>query len=299
MPVGPTDLAQLLMIEYASSYGNDWFVVPLTLPVGSLTAVNSLVVTDSFGVRTLLRPIGDRALPRPNWTMWQLAHIRRPGQETDWATGVEPVLPAAVARPRTEGPALEDVLFMRDEMANVAWAIERRIEKPVEQPVPRVERDADAPPMRPPIDRRRRRRAICSRRPCRATGSRCCRAAARAGRQDRLATAARRGAAAGRLAEGPRRKARRSPPRANCCCTTRRCRARGARDAAPRRRALDRRLDMGVDRVPQADRARRRIERPRLRPAAIGVEATRGRRDRPLRHPTQRRAGVVAPGVSA
>ena len=38
MPVGPTDLAQLLMIEYASSYGNDWFVVPLTLPVGSLTA---------------------------------------------------------------------------------------------------------------------------------------------------------------------------------------------------------------------------------------------------------------------
>ena len=37
MPVGPTDLAQLMMIEYASSYGNDWFVVPLTLPVGSLT----------------------------------------------------------------------------------------------------------------------------------------------------------------------------------------------------------------------------------------------------------------------
>ena len=29
VPVGPTDLAQLMMIEYASSYGNDWFVVPL------------------------------------------------------------------------------------------------------------------------------------------------------------------------------------------------------------------------------------------------------------------------------
>jgi hypothetical protein len=70
-----------MMIEYASGYGNDWFVVPLTLPVGSLTKVDSLVVTDTFGVRTLLRPIGDRALPRPNFAMWQIAYARRPGSE--------------------------------------------------------------------------------------------------------------------------------------------------------------------------------------------------------------------------
>ena len=63
LPVGPTDLAQLMVIEYAGSYGNDWFVVPLTLPVGSLTRVDSLVVTDTFGVRSLLRPLGDPALP--------------------------------------------------------------------------------------------------------------------------------------------------------------------------------------------------------------------------------------------
>jgi hypothetical protein len=73
LPVGPTDLAQLLMIEYAGSYGNDWFVVPLQLAVGSLTSVSSLVVTDSFGVRTLLRPIGDRALPAAHWSMFKLA----------------------------------------------------------------------------------------------------------------------------------------------------------------------------------------------------------------------------------
>ena len=43
LPGGPTDLAQLLMIGDVSSYGNDWFVVPLTLPVGSVTRVESLV----------------------------------------------------------------------------------------------------------------------------------------------------------------------------------------------------------------------------------------------------------------
>jgi hypothetical protein len=139
IPVGPTDLAQLLMIEYASSYGNDWFVVPLTLPVGSLTAVNSLVVTDSFGVSSLLSPIGDRTLPEANWSMYQLAHIRRPGNE---ALG-KPAsnlffLPPALGR-SLQSPPLEDVLFMRDEMANVAWAIERTVESLVEQSVPRTD----------------------------------------------------------------------------------------------------------------------------------------------------------------
>lgn len=139
MPVGPTDLAQLLMIEYASSYGNDWFVVPLTLPIGSLTAINSLVVTDSFGVRSLLRPLGDRTLPDANWSMFQLAHIRRPGNEPLGKPASNLFfLPPALGR-SLQSPALEDVLFMRDEMANVAWAIERSLESPVEQPVPRTD----------------------------------------------------------------------------------------------------------------------------------------------------------------
>lgn len=162
MPVGPTDLMQLLMIEYASGWGNDWFVVPLTLPVGSLTAVNSLVVTDTFGVRHLLRPIGDRALPRPHWSMYQLAYLRRAG--SDLQIGPEPnlyFLPPALGR-SLEGPALEEVLFMRDEMANVAWAIEQRIESPLESAQPRA--DATPPPsdLPPSLDRAAARYRLAS-----------------------------------------------------------------------------------------------------------------------------------------
>jgi len=144
MPVGPTDLAQLLMIEYASSYGNDWFVVPLALPVGSLTAISSLIVTDSFGVRSLLRPIGDRTLPEANWSMFQLAHIRRPGSEPLGKPASNLFfLPPALGRSLQSRP-VEDVLFMRDEMANVAWAIERSLESPIEQPVPRTDTTSPA-----------------------------------------------------------------------------------------------------------------------------------------------------------
>jgi hypothetical protein len=143
LSAGPADLAQMLISEYVSSYGNDWFVLPLTLKVGSLTAVNSLVVSDTFGVRTLLRPIGDRALPNPFWSMFQLAYLRRPG--TDGLPGAETnlfLLPPTLGRSLESAP-MEEVLFARDENANLAWAIERSIESPVEQPMMR----ADAPPL--------------------------------------------------------------------------------------------------------------------------------------------------------
>ena len=111
MPVGPTDLAQLLMVEYVSSYGNDWYVVPLTLPVGSVTTVNSLVVTDTFGVRSFLRPIGSAGLPAPNWTMWRPSVLARAGQPPISNTGMNRFFLAPALGGVMEGTALEDVLL--------------------------------------------------------------------------------------------------------------------------------------------------------------------------------------------
>ena len=42
----------MLLVEFAVDYGNDWFVIPVELEVGSLYRTQSLIVTDSFGVRT-------------------------------------------------------------------------------------------------------------------------------------------------------------------------------------------------------------------------------------------------------
>ena len=135
LPVGPTDLAHLLVIEYASSYGNDWFVVPLTVPVGSITRIDSIVVTDTFGVRNLLRPIGDSALPAPHFAMWQQSRLWQASQ------GLQPpvtnlfFLPPTLAR-GIDGPVLEEVTFLRDEMADLAWGIEGSIEGPAEKSLP-------------------------------------------------------------------------------------------------------------------------------------------------------------------
>jgi hypothetical protein len=134
LPVGPTDLAQMMMIEYTGSYGNDWFVMPLELPVGSINRVDSLVVTDSFGVRSLLSPIGAPGMPAANFSLWQHSLIRRAGSDIGQVIQrnlffVPPAIGQVI-----DSSALEEVLFMRDEMASMAWAIERSIESPLERP---------------------------------------------------------------------------------------------------------------------------------------------------------------------
>jgi hypothetical protein len=136
-PVGPTDLVQLMMIEYASSYGNDWYVVPFDLPVGSVTRVNSLVVTDTFGVQTLLRAIGTNVDAPANFSLWSSAFLRDPGAPPPGKPlsnifFLPPTLGSVI-----DGAVLEEAAFLRDEMANLAWAIERSVEGATELPVQR------------------------------------------------------------------------------------------------------------------------------------------------------------------
>jgi hypothetical protein len=132
LPVGPTDLAHLMLIEYAGSYGNDWFLLPLTLPVGSVTRVDSLVVTDNFGVRTLLNPLGGPGTTAAGFSMWQHARLRRPGPPSPDCIRPNLFFLAPALGQTLEGAALEEVALLRDEMANVAWAIERITESPAE-----------------------------------------------------------------------------------------------------------------------------------------------------------------------
>lgn len=113
------DLAKLLVIEFALLGADDWFQLPIPLNVGTLSSVTSLVVTDNFGERTLIRPTGLQApdLGQP-WRMYTLS-------------GADPsedlLLLAPVLTSITEAPEIERVLFARDELAALGWAIEEQL----------------------------------------------------------------------------------------------------------------------------------------------------------------------------
>ena len=52
------NLAAILFLvsEFATIYVNDWFVVPDDDGNGSLASIDTIVIADTFGTRTLIRP---------------------------------------------------------------------------------------------------------------------------------------------------------------------------------------------------------------------------------------------------
>ena len=144
---GPTDLARMLLVEFSLTYGNDWFVIPVELPVGSLYRCLSLVIEDTFGVRTLVKAASQLSEPHASWRMFQQSHARRSGLPKP-ASNLFFLTPSLLKS--MESKPIEEVLFLRDEMANMAWGVERIVESAAEKPLNRFEqeRQTTEPPSR-------------------------------------------------------------------------------------------------------------------------------------------------------
>jgi hypothetical protein len=141
----PWDLARLLLAEFALTYGNDWLVVPVDVPVGSLTTVESVLFVTTFGERYHVLPTQE-VTPDGHWQMYAITTAA--GEPADGLL----VPPGAVAV--TDGPPVEEVLFLRDEMANLAWAVERSVTGPSGDARDRGrERDGFNVPDPGPVDR--------------------------------------------------------------------------------------------------------------------------------------------------
>ncbi|GGV36701.1 hypothetical protein GCM10010182_71100 [Actinomadura cremea] len=128
---GATDLARMVLLEYATVYANDHFIVPVEVPGGSVTRVRSLVVTDSFGVRTLVPPTPSGGTgPGGSWGLF------RPASARGGPPAPVLVLPPTTASALWSAP-VEEVRFLRDETANLAWAVERTVTGATGEPIDR------------------------------------------------------------------------------------------------------------------------------------------------------------------
>jgi hypothetical protein len=143
---GPTDLARMLLVEFALTYGNDWFVIPVELDVGALYQTRSLVISDTFGVTTLIKPSSELPAPHSTWRMFQHSNLRGTGANGP-ASNLFFLTPALLGG--VESRPFEEVLFLRDEMANMAWGVERIIESATEEPLNRNEQERLALPAPP------------------------------------------------------------------------------------------------------------------------------------------------------
>lgn len=111
----PYDLARLCLAEFAMLSGDDWLSVPLDGLLGAVNQVETVTLRDDFGDTYEVGELQD-----PSFAMYRVTD--------DAGRRLRGVVLAPVAAGIDVGKPLEEVLFLRDEMANMAWAIEQTVQ---------------------------------------------------------------------------------------------------------------------------------------------------------------------------
>lgn len=154
LDVAKPDLSKLLLMDFMLIYGDDWYSVPVPLVLSEavdddlrvspkLVKIDRLMVKNVFGesvepkparqvVRDDLAAVGaDPDDPLLRWEMFTLSPADIPNDPT--AADVLLVPPAVGFR--EESPPIEEVRFLRDEGANMVWAVEHLVPNGKGQPV--------------------------------------------------------------------------------------------------------------------------------------------------------------------
>jgi hypothetical protein len=110
-----TDLSKLLLMEFGLVFANDWFLVPYVLPIGSLANVQGLTVKNNFGETTWIKPTEKIGEEKSVWSMFKLRSAKQNNT----------LFLSPTAMKVHESNPLEEVVLIRDEMANMVWGVER------------------------------------------------------------------------------------------------------------------------------------------------------------------------------
>jgi len=122
------DLTTLMLTEFALVSSNDWFIIPLELPLGTATWIERLEVKDSFGIETTIQNDAKTGpfLSEKPLEVWDVFKVRDE-RKADFDLQEHFLYLAPVAPYKQESEPLEEVLFMRDEYANMVWGVEKTI----------------------------------------------------------------------------------------------------------------------------------------------------------------------------
>jgi len=118
-----TDINKLLLMEFGLVYANDWFLLPITVPAGTVALVKGLAVTNVFGERTWVEASGKGE--DQDWQRWAMFALSVKGSDELPADTSLLVLPT-VSKIQESEP-FEAVELVRDEMANMVWGVETTI----------------------------------------------------------------------------------------------------------------------------------------------------------------------------
>jgi hypothetical protein len=117
LAAGSTEIARIVLSEYALLWGHDWFVVPVPLPTGAWVSLPRLVICDTFGVETEIPP----ALSGAGFGLWRHDGLVCAAAGL-WVPAVAPI---------GESAQIERLDLIVDEGSNMRWARETRLRGPL------------------------------------------------------------------------------------------------------------------------------------------------------------------------
>jgi hypothetical protein len=124
-------LASSVILQYTLMYSNDWMILPVDIEAGTRIKVVDIEIKDSFGKvfhikKNFESDNTDRSLGfQDRWAMF--SHVRPDAYEVDdFSTDEGLLIPPTLQRVE-QGAPIEEVQFLRDEMANMVWGVEERV----------------------------------------------------------------------------------------------------------------------------------------------------------------------------
>jgi hypothetical protein len=131
------DPARLCLVEFATIFGNDWFLAPFDVATDTLTQIKKVVYSNTFGEEIAV-PAASDGQRTGRFRLFEFSNFDKPAET------LAGLLVAPTARGMVQGRALEEVQFLRDENANMCWALEKIVQ--VQSGDPRSRRDEKPEP---------------------------------------------------------------------------------------------------------------------------------------------------------
>jgi len=114
------NVLSMLLPEFFYTDINNWYVLPLPMAAGCLREVRNVAVVDSFGVVTNLPPADQTT------GTWRVFALERAQGASGAALDGRFLLAPNIAIDVLYNDEIEDIRFIRDEDANLVWAVEFR-----------------------------------------------------------------------------------------------------------------------------------------------------------------------------
>jgi hypothetical protein len=125
------DVAKMLLVEFALVHQDDWCLIPYTVPVGSSSHIKGIVVTDVFGYKTFIKHASESESNQntsvANWEKWNMYNLTSETNSPGRYPADQRILIPPTVIHTLESEDLEKIIFIRDEMSNLVWAIEKTI----------------------------------------------------------------------------------------------------------------------------------------------------------------------------